>query len=515
MSVEDCPPEVIETIVEHLDLRDICSLRLSSRSLAANATQKHFKSYFRSKRLQLTEPALTNFVAVTMDGRLGRLVRDLTLTGVVYNHLELEHRVRERGLERDQDDQDSDDDSQWRELSEQELDHTASDLCLIRERQADQVIQYDSGVDAVLLSRAFGSLAKDGAFLESLTLEIEVYRDDPRTPCLPLFGGSWKQIWRSAAHVTQAAFSSLAASALPVQRLTLFNSDRMQRCSLACNELSDIDWTSRTLASSLAGLRVLSLSLSDRIITTSNMDAASSGDPHDEWDWQQKIEYRPKQALLQEARQRGNFEGLAAFLSMCPKLEELSLHRFAMDHRAEVSKVHNRGLLNALSNMRLPLLRKLELGGFETCEEDLLDILKRYPMLSSTILQTITLLKGTFRSILDFCTMEAEMEELRLHNLHEGCELVLFESPWAATHKSGPAGGDYRWRAAHYLRRDAASLREGQRVDYHTHGRLNRCMDTPMTRGVREDTMCKFGPPGRGLTASRRRWPVPQIMWRT
>ncbi|KAK3724191.1 hypothetical protein LTR37_001316 [Vermiconidia calcicola] len=80
--LEDLPNEVVESITVLLNLRNIRALRLVSRTLASAATQSHFKSYFRSKRVELTEAALQAFLEFTRCGRLGRLLQDLTLVGV-------------------------------------------------------------------------------------------------------------------------------------------------------------------------------------------------------------------------------------------------------------------------------------------------------------------------------------------------------------------------------------------------------------------------------------------------
>jgi hypothetical protein len=59
--LEDLPTELFEGIVQQLDLSDIYNLRLSSRLLASKATQHHFKSFFRKKRVNLDERSLTTF----------------------------------------------------------------------------------------------------------------------------------------------------------------------------------------------------------------------------------------------------------------------------------------------------------------------------------------------------------------------------------------------------------------------------------------------------------------------
>ena len=92
-SLENCPNEVIESIVVLLVLGDICSLRQSSRTLSSKTTQNHFKSYFLSKHVDITESALRTFVDVTQPGWLGCLIQHLVLVGVVNNSKALEYIV--------------------------------------------------------------------------------------------------------------------------------------------------------------------------------------------------------------------------------------------------------------------------------------------------------------------------------------------------------------------------------------------------------------------------------------
>jgi hypothetical protein len=80
--LKDCPSEIIEAIVVLLDLVDIRSLRQSCRSLAVKSTQDRFKSYYHSKRVEITPHALRAFVDATQPGRLGCLVQELILVGL-------------------------------------------------------------------------------------------------------------------------------------------------------------------------------------------------------------------------------------------------------------------------------------------------------------------------------------------------------------------------------------------------------------------------------------------------
>ena len=94
-SLENCPNEVIESIVVLLVLGDICSLRQSSRALASKTTQNHFKSCFLSKHVDITGSALREFVDVTQRSWLGCLIQNLVLVGVVNNTKALVYIVRE------------------------------------------------------------------------------------------------------------------------------------------------------------------------------------------------------------------------------------------------------------------------------------------------------------------------------------------------------------------------------------------------------------------------------------
>jgi hypothetical protein len=84
--LNDLPNELFERIVQQLDLFDTCNLRLSSRLLASKATQRHFKSFFRRKHVDLDERSLTNFVHANKPDGFGCLVEELVLVGLVSIH---------------------------------------------------------------------------------------------------------------------------------------------------------------------------------------------------------------------------------------------------------------------------------------------------------------------------------------------------------------------------------------------------------------------------------------------
>jgi hypothetical protein len=258
-SLEDCPNEVIESIVVLLGLSDICSLRQSSRALPSKTTQNHFKSYFLSKHVDITGSALRAFVDVTQPGWLGCLIQNLVLVGVVNNTKALEYIVGEEP------------ESDLKEENcgnGKKLAKAKQDLEIFRQRQTDYEKLHESGTDVSLLSKAFSNIAANSRAgrLLSLSLEVVVYRKDAEKRLSPLVSGCWRFIWECAADTFHIALCSLAASNMSIERLNIFNDRQLQRCSLACDELGSVDFKQKGLTISLASMKSLSVSISDRVI---------------------------------------------------------------------------------------------------------------------------------------------------------------------------------------------------------------------------------------------------------
>lgn len=148
-------------------------------------------------------------------------------------------------------------------------------------------------------------------------------------------------------------FLSLASSRLSVERLILFNSDRMQRCSLACNELSHIASSTAKLSPLLTGIRVVSLSLSDSVIVESDKDAASSDDLVEPYDYARCPVARREEDMLLEASDDANFRGFLPFPRSCPQLEDSNPNRFLLCHSPDLSTIQFKGILAAIGNVQL------------------------------------------------------------------------------------------------------------------------------------------------------------------
>ncbi|KAL4863601.1 hypothetical protein BDV12DRAFT_206355 [Aspergillus spectabilis] len=429
--IEECPPEVVESIVSYLDLPDAGNLRLVNRCLRSKVTQRHIRSYFRSKRVHVTGPALRDLNVLTQRGWLGCEVRNLTLVGVVNNTMGLEAALKTNLIQQ----------------HPEKRSRVARDLDILKERQRDYQQLLDSGVIVHLLSRIFKSIAANGTLgkLQSLSLEVTVYRENANRELYPLTGGSWRLIWQAATEMFRVAFASLLESGLEIEHLDIFNKPRLQGCSLASNELTGFDYHHKGLSRTLGCLRSLSISVSDRIIDITRQDAQSSGDANDEINWSNDEDGRTMAEVTAEARDEQNFAGLANLIQACHQLKKLHIHQYLVNFR-RISHIDypNERLLQRISELsKLPELEECSLRGLYVRETDLLSFLKKVP-LHKLSMEFVIMTSGTFRSIFDYCTGEGStvtsvhFDELRVQRglVHfTGVGEPRFQS-WAGAHGS-------------------------------------------------------------------------------
>ncbi|KAK3696416.1 hypothetical protein LTR37_017987 [Vermiconidia calcicola] len=454
--LEDCPNEVVESTTVLLDLKDICTLRLVSRTLASAATQNHFKSYFRSKRVELTEAALQAFVEVTRCGRLGCAVQNLTLVGI----------ARQSDLE-------------------------ASDEAKRSDHQLELHVK--------LLSQALTSIkASNGSGrLSSLFLEIAVILADGER-ILPdaAHEDCWRVVWQSTADTSRTVLRSLGASKLRIQSLNTFNGCQMQRCSLACDKLSSTDLKPEELSESFAGLTTLSLSLSNRIIE----DVPFHGT-----DWSP----RDKTPAIHEAEAKAadehNFDGLEQLLQLSTQLMSLEMHYYRLDctpHLFKHSKHHERLVQRLAKTDGFPRLMQCRLRGLHARDEDLLRLIQQTAARDLS-LENITLTAGNFDAIFEHCTSEAAgIERLYIDDLFaeqkllwwDPCgvqKLLYFDGVGSIGKPHVPlnqrAG---RTRSSNTLKRAGAEISQNMSYHYHEGGPT---MDTAQTRKWRHDRYREYG----------------------
>lgn len=182
LSLNSLPVEVIEAIVNLLDFQDICALRLTARNVSSKSSNGTFRTYFTSKKLQITRAPLEQFVRVTQSGQLGRLLQRLTL---------YDNAVSETG---------------------------------------DSHADFDA---AKLLAQGMENMRNQAPHGCLLSLSLSLNGIEHATP---------EENRDAAANLFQVAMSALGSSILPVRSLDTFadfcRHGYYSRCSLACGEIT-------------------------------------------------------------------------------------------------------------------------------------------------------------------------------------------------------------------------------------------------------------------------------------
>ena len=406
-SLEDCPPEIVEAIVESLPFEDICNVRLSSRSLGLMVAQETYKSHFVTKHVDIRRECLETFIHVTKPGSVGCSVENLVLTGLAFDASLLDTTLREE--------------ARWvterngpmfssvqHKCTPEELVKITEDLETFKHRQQEQVQLKNSGQDKALLRKAFSNLATYGktGSLPSLSLDVIVFRKDSKTRSLPVEGGDWQLIWKTAAYAFHTSMEALAWSRLPIERMDIFHTSL--RCSLSCNELSKLDAYMEGLGDSLRALKSLSISSSEGLLNESQLNAGED-------------------AMKLVVTDESNFIGLSNVLGLATNLEELRLHWFnTHQHRLNINDCQHQKFFRRLGESScLPCLRTVILQGCYVTEDSLLAFLESRPI-KSLSMDNVYMREGTFASVFGYVTTdEAGLGYLYFDDLWES-QLLYF-----------------------------------------------------------------------------------------
>jgi hypothetical protein len=81
-TLSDLPSELVEGMVCHLALRDLCNLRLTNRATEAASSQAYFKSFFVTKTVRLDRDAVAKFSNITENCRFAVCLQNLSLVGL-------------------------------------------------------------------------------------------------------------------------------------------------------------------------------------------------------------------------------------------------------------------------------------------------------------------------------------------------------------------------------------------------------------------------------------------------
>lgn len=197
-------------------------------------------------------------------------------------------------------------------------------------------------------------------------------------------------------------------SGITVQRLDVYNS--IERCSLACNVPSTVNFEFNAVATSLASLKTLAVSFSDRVINPWTEDFGLTGDAADGWDEHWEDELREKEDIEQEVYQDSTFCGLPALIKRCRGLESLELHHYQLQDLivAELNRYRERFFPSIAGMDPLPPLKRLVLRGLRVRLADVLAFLRRLQLtLRELSLRNLILLDGAkYETLFGYCTSE-------------------------------------------------------------------------------------------------------------
>ncbi|CAK1355968.1 unnamed protein product [Cercospora beticola] len=509
-SLPGLPAEIIELILKFLPLADICSVRLTNRILSSKTTQEHFKSYFKTKHVDLTESALQAFIAATSDaGPLACSVENLVLVGVVNNTLLLE-RVLEKKSRRVVERMGMMFTAREMECSKEELESAERDLETLKRRRKEKDELFERGGAALLLGGALGNLRMNGrnGMLKKLNLDVVVYREDAEKRLSPEQGGSWKLIWKEAARTLETTLYALGESRLPLEELDVFS--EVPRCAVARDDVSRAvpghdggeEEIVEGLGASFENLKAFSISISHRNIVEREEDRERMEDGADPMNTflraHEEATPRDIEVLRAEAADEQNFEGLARILQLCEKsVERLDLHQYRLQrvrlHQTDMCD--EKVLQRVLEVAKLERLEGARLRGMFVRAEDLRQFLGQSKELRQVVLQEMHVTEGDWKGILHDLTSkrrsngQADVDCILLDDLFEGGRLMYFAGEEDDEPKC-PTLCRTRGKNA-FIRRGVEDVQREMQYHFAT----ERMMGSPQAAAWREGRTAVYGPP--------------------
>lgn len=350
------PVIVVDTIIEHLDLESIKSLRLTNRAWGYLCLGPYFKSFFRHQVTNLTVESLQSLLALSRHPILSRAIKKLTIIAEVYDPSLTKRVLRMRRCE----DRARVPRLVARDCSQDELNQAKLDLkWLEAQSSASQLANEDNTANslAAVLNR-IGQLD---------TIALEATATTAPRPDTFRAQGDWQIIWAKASQIYKITMLALAQSNIVLHHLTIYC--ETIRCAVPCNEITanmdDLD-TRKWSLSTGHSIRCLALDLSMR--TDSN-------------------------PVLTDG-----LDGVARLLQNMPNLGSLvlSLRRTV---RGNASSYHR--LFDTIAGIvHLPLLNKLTLLGMYTTSSALLQFLQNHRGVEELHLEKVNLTSGSWRPLL-------------------------------------------------------------------------------------------------------------------
>lgn len=373
-SFANCPEDIVECIIGLLNLVDICNVRLSCTLLAKKASHHYFKTFFKSKHVDLTAKSLERFAIGTSAGGLCSLAQEIFIVGIANKADDNKEESVEENPENDQ----------------------------------EALYKID------LLRRAFDGLALHPNHEPNLSITLRVEVMDKNKRLLPVEATPDHppmliSVWKSTMETYRITLRALAASKLQIQSLNIFAQPDMQKCSLSCEQLVGTEEDQAGLSRSLASLNSLAICACTRI------------SPHERF-----TKARGRRVLVDSTRSQeemedeNNFKGVARLLQFCKKLDYFELHHFHIrPNPVRRPRFCAEKILQRIVELdHLPHIQHCKIRGIYARGQDLLSLVQRTRP-SKLFLEAIYLSEGSFKPIIDYCTSQTTMDSMYLCNLHE------------------------------------------------------------------------------------------------
>ncbi|KAK5732312.1 hypothetical protein LTR17_010626 [Elasticomyces elasticus] len=411
--IERLPVEIIELVLLDLKLPAIRSIRLVSKALCKLSSQGRFKTFCRTKSVDLRQHALQAMSRQIVPGSFACELQHLTITGVLYITTSLEKILRLKTVPADPTDIFGRREDALgnltavrptrEEATSTQLVDAYSDLELLRLYREDAALERSTGQDLAALVELFQHIKQHSVkqSLRSVTLEVVIQRVG-KCRLEPKDGGAWRPIWDMAAHTFASTLRALATAELPVELFEVFNNVKV--CSLSGFEIAEFlqEHQSDKMDHTLRTIRSFSVSISKRVIPPLGFAILHDADPDDKM---RELSPRSRHTAISPptpdeitnsdvmASDPQDLVGLATLLSKMSHLENLDLHRYYIhyDFLPAPSAPHGDMMTFArlVQSSNLNLLKKLTLRGWTLNAADLLAFLTANPRLQSLDLRNV------------------------------------------------------------------------------------------------------------------------------
>lgn len=434
-SLQHLPAELIDSITTYLSLPDLRAVRLTSRELGRKATGYYFKSFCRSKNVDLRVSDLEALADLLEPGSLAAsTLEDLCISGVSFVTKSLERTLRQKTVPGDWADPmgvrrdalgNSIGAKRVAVSSEEELRGLEAELERMKFELEELEVEQKEERDLEALKGLFEKVKANCGLkgLRRLKLDVVVFRDPERSRLEPAEGAMWPDVWKIAQRTLATVVKAVAECELGAEEFDVFG--QRDSCAVQVFDLSNLS----DELGAFGGLKSLSLSTSNRV-RLGRLPNSMDLDP-DDWDTRRRggLIRRPDPARNPDDESNEadftderNLLGIARWLTQLPELESLDLHstyvpEAGLDHSYPG---HEPCVLRHIASQGpRPNLKNLVLRGWSVEGDILLCLLKNSPNLQSLSLDQVALTSPTssWDSILDYLSRPTtSLAYLRLNN---------------------------------------------------------------------------------------------------